>query len=73
MRRILLPRVVDPVVVIVAHVIPDQPPKTLLVQRDDMVEDLAATTADPAFRNPILPRRMNASFVSDPDPWIAGT
>ena len=40
---------------VVAHVISDQPAKMSLVQRNDMVEDLAAATADPAFRNPVLP------------------
>ena len=60
MGRILLQRVVDPVVVVVAHVFPDQPPKMLLVQRDDMVEDLAAATSHPAFRDSILPGRLDA-------------
>ena len=30
------------------------------VQRDDMVQDLPAAASDPAFRGPILPRRLNA-------------
>ena len=30
------------------------------VQRDDVVEDLAATTAHPAFRHPVLPGRPDA-------------
>ena len=29
------------------------------VQRDDVVEDLAAAASDPAFRNPVLPRCLN--------------
>jgi len=32
----------------------------LFVQRDDVVEDLAATTAHPAFRHPVLPGRPDA-------------
>ena len=32
----------------------------LFLQRDDVVEDLAATTAHPAFRHPVLPRRPDA-------------
>jgi hypothetical protein len=32
----------------------------LLVQRDDMVRDLAAATSDPAFRDSILPGRLDA-------------
>ena len=59
-RRILFQGVVDAVLVVVAHVISDQPAKMLLVQCDDMVEDLAAATSDPARRNPILPGCLNA-------------
>ena len=36
-----------------------EPPKMLFVQRDDMVENLAATASYPAFRGPVLPRRLN--------------
>jgi len=32
----------------------------LFVQRDDMVEDLAAATSDPAFRNSVLPGCLDA-------------
>ena len=44
----------------VAHVITDQPAKMLLVQRDDMVQDLAAAIPDPAFRDSVLPGRLDA-------------
>src|SRR5260370_39878237 len=30
------------------------------VQRDDMVQDLSATTSDPSFRRSVLPRRLDA-------------
>jgi hypothetical protein len=30
------------------------------VQRDDMVQDLSATTSDPSFRGSVLPRRLGA-------------
>ena len=59
-RRILVQRVVYAVLVVVAHVISDQPAKMLLVQCDDMVEDLAATTSDPAFQDSVLPGRLDA-------------
>ena len=32
----------------------------LFIQRDDVVEDLAATTTHPAFRHPVLPGRPDA-------------
>jgi hypothetical protein len=35
----------------------------LLVQRDDMVEDLEGATSDPAFRNSILPGRLDACLL----------
>ena len=44
-RCVLFQRIVDAVLVVVVDVVADQPAKMLLVQRDDMVEDLAATTA----------------------------
>jgi hypothetical protein len=44
----------------VVHVISDQPAKTLLVQRHDMIEDLAAATFHPAFRDAKLSGRLHA-------------
>jgi len=44
---------VNPVVVIVADVIANEPPEMLFVQRDDMIENLAAAASHPAFRKPI--------------------
>jgi hypothetical protein len=38
-----------------ADVSANQAPKMLLVQRDDVVEDLTAATADPSFRGSVLP------------------
>ncbi len=48
----------NPVVVIVADVIANKPPQMLFVQRNDMIENLAATASHPALRYPILPGRL---------------
>ena len=37
----------------------DKPTEMLFVQRDDMVENLAAAASHPAFRSPVLPRCLN--------------
>jgi hypothetical protein len=58
-RCVLIERIVNPVVVIVVHVITNEPPQMLFVQRDDMVENLTAAAAYPTFRNPILPGCLN--------------
>ena len=58
-RRVLIEGIVNPVVVVVVHVIANEPPQVLFVQRDDMVENLAAAASDPAFRSPVLPRCLN--------------
>ena len=55
-RRVFIEGIVNPVVVVVVHVIANEPPQVLFVQRDDMVENLSAAASHPAFRNPILPR-----------------
>jgi hypothetical protein len=59
-RRILVRGVVDAVLMIIAGITTNQPPETLLVQRANVAEDLAATTADPALRQTIVPRRLDA-------------
>src|SRR5262245_2612204 len=56
-RCVLFQRVVNSVLVIIAHVIPDQPTQMLLIQRNHMVENLAAATAHPPFRHTMLPGR----------------
>ena len=40
----------NPIFVMVVHVIADQPAKMCFVQRDEMVKDFAAATSYPAFR-----------------------
>jgi hypothetical protein len=57
--RVLIQRVVYPVIVMVVHVIANQLSQMSFVQRDDVVEDLPPTTADPAFRDPVLPGRLH--------------
>jgi hypothetical protein len=58
-RRVLIKGIVNPVVVVVVHVIANEPPQVLFVQRDDVVENLAAAASHPAFRSPVLPRCLN--------------
>ena len=69
-RRVFLQGVVNPVVVMIVHVITDQPAEMLFVQCDDMVQDLAATASDPSFGGSILPGCLDARpfLVSDPSP-----
>ena len=52
-RRILVQRIVNSVLVIILDVITDQAPQVLLIQRDHMVEEFPTTAADPAFRDSI--------------------
>jgi len=54
---------VNPVVVMVVYVIANEPPQMFFVQRDDMVEDLAAAASYPALRNSVLPRRLDACVL----------
>ncbi len=54
-RRIRFQRVVDAVLVVVAHVISDQPVKMSFVQPNDMVEHLAPATSNPPLRDTVLP------------------
>ena len=59
-RGVLFERIVNPVLMVVAYVIPHEPEQMPFVQRDDMVQDLTAATSHPAFRGSILPGRLNA-------------
>ena len=52
-RRVLGEGIVNPVVVIVVHMIAHGPPQMLFVQRNDMVEYLAAAASHPAFCGPV--------------------
>ena len=50
----------NPVVVVIVHVIANQTLQMSFVQCDNVVEDLPTAASDPAFRNPVLPGRLNA-------------
>ena len=58
-RCVPIEGIVNPVDVMVVHVIANEPPQMFFVQRDDMVENLAAAASHPALRNPVLPRCLN--------------
>ena len=45
----------DPVRVIIGNVIPDHTAQINLIEDDQVIEKLSATTSDPAFRNSIVP------------------
>ncbi len=49
----------SPVVMVVRDVIREEPLEMALVQRNDLVEQLAPATADPAFRDSVLPRALD--------------
>jgi hypothetical protein len=58
--RVFAQRVLNAVLLVIAHVVADQAAKVLLIHRDDMVEDLAAAASDPSFGHSVLPRCLNA-------------
>ena len=58
-RCILCQRIVNSVFVMILHVITDQSTKMCFIQRDDMIQNLAPTTAYPALRYAILPRCLH--------------
>ena len=58
--RVFAQRVVNAILVVIAHVIADQTAKVLFIHRDDMVEDLAAAASDPSFGDSVLPGCLNA-------------
>jgi hypothetical protein len=53
--RVLIEGIMSPVVVMVVDVIANESPQVWFVQRDDVVENLAAAASHPAFRSPVLP------------------
>ena len=57
----------NPVVVVVVHVIANEPSEMLFVQRDDMVENLAAAASYPAFRGSVLPRCLYTRAAGSTD------
>ena len=59
MGRVLIEGIVNPVVVMVVHVIANEPLQMLFDQGDDMVQHLSAAASHPAFCRPVLPGRLN--------------
>jgi len=62
-RRILAQSIVNSVLVMVGHVIADEPPQMGFIKRNDVIEKLPATASDPAFRDPVLPRCLNTGAL----------
>ena len=58
--RVFAQRVVNAVLLVIAHIVADQTAKVFFIHRDDMVEDLAAAASDPSFGRSVLPRCLNA-------------
>ncbi len=56
-RSVLLQRVMNSVSVIVGDIIPNQPPKMIFVEPNNVIQEIPATTSNPAFRCSVLPRR----------------
>jgi len=52
---------------VIVDVITDQAAQVPFIQRDDVIEHLAAATPDPSFRGSVLPGRLHArSFGPQP-------
>jgi hypothetical protein len=56
-RGVFVERIVNPVLMVVAHVITQEPEQMPFVQRDDMVQDLPATRSG-------LPRHISSRISS---------
>src|ERR1035438_875760 len=57
-RRLLVQPEVGSVVVIIGNVLGEESLQMALIQRDHVVEQVAAATSDPTLGDPILPGRM---------------
>ena len=65
-RRILLKSIMNSIEVIIRNVIPNQTAQMCFLENDPMVKQLPPPASDPALRNPILPRTLEAcSFGFD--------
>jgi hypothetical protein len=51
--------------VVILDVLEKEPPKVLLVDRDDVVDEFAPDRPDSAFRRPVLPRRAECRQTGD--------
>src|ERR1035437_440192 len=61
-RRLLLQPEVGSVVVIIGNVLGDESLQMALIQRDHVVEQVAAAASDPTFGDAILPRTSNGCW-----------
>ena len=50
---VLLKGVVNPVFMVVTHVLADEAPQVAFIECNHMIEKLTPTTSDPAFREPV--------------------
>jgi hypothetical protein len=55
---------VNPVVVMVGYVIAKKAAQVDFIDRNDVIEKLAAAITDPAFSKSVLPTRLNTSPAS---------
>src|SRR5215469_5893896 len=60
MGRVFAQRVVNAILLVIAHVLPDKTAKMFFIHWDDMVENLAAAASNPSFGGSVLPWRPNA-------------
>src|SRR5690242_10382995 len=58
--RVFAQRVVDAVLLVIADVLADDTAQVFFIDRNDIVEDLAATASNPPFGGSVLPRGVNA-------------
>ena len=61
--RVLIQRIMNPVIVVEGDVIANQTSQVCFVPCDDVVEDLAAAASDPALRSPVLPWRLHTGAL----------
>ncbi len=59
-RRLLLQSDVGSVLMAVSQVIAPEASQVLFIQRNDMIQHLAAATADPALHDSVLPQTSDA-------------
>ena len=53
--RVFIQRVVNAIILVIAHVVADQTTKVFFIHRDNMVEDLAPAAANPSLGGSISP------------------
>ena len=66
LRRVLPQRVVNPVLVVIADVVPKQTHKMTLVQSNDMIQELTAAASYPTLGSSIPPGRLRWVSIRSP-------